>query len=272
MAVAVIETLQTGSAAETNIALDTGNFTPNPSVGDLLIGFYSILGETGATITLPAGWTLIRETTSADLTAVSSIAYKIADSSDATGQSLTWTKSGSNAVLRLAMCRITGHRAASLITASSSQSNAASTTVTTTTVTPTEPDSLILFLLIAAGNVTASGYALATSSPSFTENLENSGGSYLMAMAWGVRPEVTATGNGTATLSSSGANVGHLVVISPPLQDTFTETVTVTDLATHSMSSIITDTVTVTDDLDDSEGRVQNVDKNSTSFTNVTKS
>lgn len=272
MAIVVEETISTTSGNATNLSINTGDFTPNPSVGDLLVSQF-FFNATGATITLPSGWTEIEKTENAGDSLTSQLAYKVADSSDATGQSLNWSKGAGNDVIKLFVTRITGNRVANFITDSSGQGNDATTTVTAPTVTPEVANSLIMFFTACQDDSTGSisGYTLATSSPSFTEQYDATVNGFLVSMAYGIRPEITATGNGTATDTTSGVNIGQLLVISAPQVDTLTDTVTSTDALVQNMSSLIVDTVTSTDTVTDEATRHFNQAKNSATWTNQDK-
>ncbi len=273
MAVAVIETLSDSSGSNSFLSLDTNNFTPNPSVGDLLIAHFFV-GDTGSTITLPSGWTQIVKTENAGDAMTSQVSYKIADSSDATGQSLSFSKSGANVPLKLSMMRITGQRASSPITTSSGQANDSTVTVTAPTVTPVETDSLVLFLAAADATAnTISGWALATSSPTFTELYELNSNNYIMAAAWGIRPEVTATGSGTATLTGTGHNIGQLVIVSSPQSFTSNDTVTTTDAQSYSIGILILEVLSIVEVTATLvSNRVRNIAKNVSSWFNQDKS
>lgn len=65
------------------------------------------------------------------------------------------------------------------------------------------------------GTPTTSGYAIATSNPTWTERVDTGSTAYNQAGATATRPEATATGNATATLSSSTNNTGQLLSIAP---------------------------------------------------------
>lgn len=271
MAITVPEAIIDASGAATSIALNTGTFTPNPNVGDLLVSHFFV-GTTGATLTLPSGWTEIVKTENAGDAITSQIAYKVADSSDASGQSLSWSKSGGTAALKIAMIRIAGQRTASAIATSSGQANDSTTTVTAPTVTPFGADSLVLFFAAAGTASTVSAYAIATSSPSFTEMYDNNDNSVNFAGAYGLRPEVTATGSGTATTSVSGPNIGQLVIISAPQTLSITETVTLTDELRYNIGGLYTDSLSVTDSSTFDETSWFNQDKSSSTWDNLEKS
>lgn len=272
MAVAVIEKLS-ANATSTTISIHTDNFTPNPSIGDLLVAHFAY-AATGATITLPSGWTEIIKTENAGSNLTSQISYKIADSGDAGGQDLTWSKGAGSVTLKLAMMRITGNRSTNIITSSSGQATDASTTITATTLTPLEADSLLLFFAFAAAAPTVSGYAIATSNPSWTELYDENGLSHGFSAAWAVRPEVTATGSATATSSDIGDNIGQMIVVSAMPNFTSSDTATVTETVAYSFSLLISEILTATDLTSATSvvvNYIQNVAKNVASWINQDK-
>lgn len=104
----------------------------------------------------------------------------------------------------------------------------------TNAITPAYANSLILFHIQADGYLTqptVSGYAITTNNPSWTEVADATSSSdegQTDATAWALRPEVTSTGNYSATLSSSHKSVGILIVIPPILDVTVSPTVLTT--------------------------------------------
>lgn len=254
MAVAVQELQVSSAAASTFVNLNTGDFTPNPSVGDLLIAFFNIPSGTGSTISIPSGWTALQDNTSATFNGQTHISYKIADSSDATGQSLQWSKSGGNAGMTLIMFRITGHRASNPVTVNSFNDDTSSgTSQTYGTVTPIHADSGILMIgAYSAANLSCSGYTLATSSPTFTEYFDTTVNGTLVtnfshSVAFGTRPEVTATGAGTATTSGSALGMNSIVVIDAPQSISISDTVNCSEIVLGSMGIFIQDIITSTE-------------------------
>lgn len=272
MAVAVQEFISSDNAGDTS---RTATGFANLAVGDLMISHF-VFGDEGVTITIPSGWTQINKTENVPGNFTSQIAYKIADAGDVSGNSFQFSHNGASSTIRLRILRITGHRASAttVITASSGQANTASTTVTAPTVTPVEPESLIMLFASMQRSTaqTASGYALATSSPSFSEHYDPNLATITVACASGARTAITATGNGTATLTESERSIGQLVVISPPISQTFTETITMSESLNYDMTTIVSDTVTMTEDVDSDEGRIRNTDKNLEDWTNLDKS
>lgn len=216
VAVASIGSL-TSKTTGTTLNLDVPD---SVAVGDLLIAHVSSTGESGSWAT-PSGWTEIQQGTTGTL-AVAAF-YKIADSGDAAASTLPFVQdTSSNAGGR--MFRITGHKSSGPINTSQKGTNANNATVTVGTITPSVAYCLILFLVAAKSDGatrTCSGYALATSSPSFTEAYDdqydtNAGH---IAAAYGERPQTTATGNATATLSGADPNVGILIAIEPQTEN-----------------------------------------------------
>jgi len=245
MAVLVQEVKSDGSASGTSL---TASGFAALAVNDLLISHFAI-NEEGRTITIPASWTQIVLTAGNGIE--SQLAYKIVDAGDVSGNSFAFSVSGGVVALELAVSHIKNARISGVITTSSGQANAASGTVTAPTVTPTLAESLLMFFAtLQTAAKTVSGYAVATSSPTFTENYDNGGNTIQIAGAAGTRTEVTATGAGTATISSTTPdNIGQMVVVSPNLTISATETVTMTESVLGSLTMTFLDTVTATDSI-----------------------
>jgi len=192
------------------------------TVGDLMIAqtvFHS-LAESPSIPSPPDGWTLIRQDreSSGDGYIRGALFWKIADADDVAADTFTFSNdlACSN---RGAITAWTGHDTTTPINASNGLSNAASTTVTSTGVTPTVANCVILMICGVADNNTQSNYAITTDNPaSWTEAydlLTTLGDDCALAMGYALRPETSATGNGTATTSASDVNVGQLVAIAP---------------------------------------------------------
>lgn len=266
MALALQEFIQAHSVANNTTA--TG-FT-GLAVGDLMISHFTA-DTSGGAITMPSSWTQVVLTTGTALG--SQIAYKVADSGDVSGNSFnfSWTTASN---VTLSLVRVTGHRNVSVIPVSSGTGSASSTAVTSGTITPTLANSLIMIFATSASTRTTSAYSIATSSPTFTETYDYSAAAPSSAMAWGLRPEITATGSASATLSSAAVNIGQLIAVSPSQDFTVTDTPTVTDSVLYDMTLIATDTLTSTDELEivDNEDVVTNTTKHASSFTNTIKS
>jgi hypothetical protein len=137
---------------------------------------------------------------------------KIADAGDVAASNFTFTSGTSAAYfgVLLAMANV----------GSLDVSNAgvvASGSASSSGVTPNEQD---FFLIAVAHKSTATSnysqttdnYAIATSNPSWTElfdsNIVTAGANRMgVSIAYATRPELTATGNATATVSVDGANI-----------------------------------------------------------------
>lgn len=263
----VVQEFITNHAVATNT---TATGFASLAVGDLMISHFTA-DTSGGAVTMPASWTQVVETTGTSLS--SQIAYKVAEAGDVSGNSFQFSRSTASNVT-LTITRITGHRNVSVIPASSGTGSTSSTSVTSGTITPALADSLILLFTTSAGTNTTSGYSIVTSSPVFTETYDYSAAAPSSAMAWGLRPQVTATGSASATLSGASVNIGQLIAISPSQDFTVTDTPTVTDFVIYDMSLIVSDTLMSSEEIEiaDNEDVVNNLAKNSSSFTNLTKS
>lgn len=182
--------------------------------GDLLFAHVTISGL--VTVTAPAGWTVVQEqqATSPDTTV--GTYKKIAGGSEPSTYDFTF--SSTTSIAEACMLRITGSAASPIGASSKVFNSSASTTATGTTITPVNSESLLLFCVSNGAGGTVSGYTITTSNPTWTEAYDASYG----ALAYATRPEITATGAATATLSGSSESVVIMVsingntTVSPP--------------------------------------------------------
>ena len=209
-----------GSSAGANSTSCTITKPVGLTAGDLMIA--QIVQTSNKTITPPTGWTALQENTYST-TLRSSLFWKNADSNDVAAASFAFTLSAT-ANQRGAISAWYGHNPLNPIDTSNGQGNAASTTVTSLGVTPSIANCEILMFCATLDDNTHSGYAVATSNPaSWTERYDllydaASGDDLSLAIGGATRPEITATGSGTATTSGSDANIGQLVAITPIAQ------------------------------------------------------
>lgn len=176
----------------------------------------------------PSGWTIINndsESGNSNSSCSLVVFYKVADSGDAAASNFSFTKNGSQGTtVHGALYRISG--ASAIAKASDSQTSDLTPTYTNT-ITPSFADSLLLFLAsyadAGAASGSASGYAITTSNPTWTEVYDSYGQIFphrgLAAGAYASRPEATATGDSSLTFVATGGNaqnsIGVIVVLSP---------------------------------------------------------
>lgn len=251
------------------------------AVGDILVIYAFGKWNNGGTAT-STGFTVVGSATNAAESMT--VLAKVADSSDAAAGTFTVTNYQTD-TMALIMLRVTGGDA--VFTNYTTQQGVTDGVFNTLDVTPTNADSLLLF---GMWNVpyTASamgGYAIVTSNPSWTEEQEGTGNNGFavgpFAVAWAVRPEITATGDFSIT-DPGAEQQGIVLVISPVLNVTVSPTVvsmvltvqapTVTGGATVSPTvvtatlSIQSPTITIT------PSEFTNQDKNVESWVNQSKS
>jgi hypothetical protein len=275
----VLESVQTGSYANTTLTITK---PVGLAVGDLLIGV--VHGNETGGITIPTGWTGL----SSIVGSVSLITYyKIATSTEVAASNFTWTVTSGNYIGGL-IARVTGHNATTPVAVFANDTETASSSPTfTSTVTPTTPDSLLFFFLGTFVNSstsrTSSGYAIVTSNPTWTEQIDittNAPGSatYQLAVATATRPQITATGNATVTMSGLCTELSNtMLVVRPALAFTTTETITTTEIPNpdsivKGVTKNLSETTTITDTLTDTKQKDwNNVPKNSSTWNNVNK-
>lgn len=236
MAIAIASTsTNTANATSVTITKPTG-----VTDGDLMVA-QIVAGSSSVTVDTLSGWTKIQDGHPASAGPFMASFYKVASSE---GSDYTFSITGGSTLLVGGIVRITG---AKVIDTSSEQYNdSATTTATGATVTPTYADGYLLFLVGAnGGNVSA--YAIATDNPSWTESWDVNESTLYGAMAYASRPQTTATGAATATITSSRSAVHIIVIKENPTLSTVLDTVTATDSKTLNMTSKILETLTLTD-------------------------
>lgn len=200
------------------------------TVGDLMIA-HVVNKESGTPnpTTTPEGWTEIRQDAGDEVRAA--LFWKIADGDDVAAANFSFIidDSGVNNSDMGAISAWTGHDPASPINANNGQYNATSTTVRAPAITPSVAYCMILMIAGISDNNTQSNYAIADDDPGgWTEAYDistSTGGDCALAIAYDIRPETTATGQGTCTTSAEEKNVGQLVAIAPVAVVTFIPTV-----------------------------------------------
>ena len=187
------------------------------AVDDLMIAQVDVGNPAGDTaITSPEGWTEIRQDAYTNCIR-SALFWKIAVQADVDATDFTFTcESASN---RGAITAWTGHDPTPPINAHNGQSNAYGPTVIAPTITPSVADCEILLFCGIGDNMTLSNYAIADDNPaSWSERYDintTAGNDCALALGSATRPETTATGDGTATISLSRISIGQLVAIAP---------------------------------------------------------
>lgn len=186
------------------------------AVGDLMVA--GVIKQDSSTISAPAGWTQISQSSPDHTTACF---YKVATSGDVAATDFTFTSTGATGDMGAFIIRISGHGAGGGIVFDST--NTTNNLTFTGGVTPVAANSLLIFFVTAqdstiSGNVDS--YAITTSNPSWTERYESkdtAGTDTLISVATALRPEATATGDYTVTgpSGSSLALNGTLIAIAP---------------------------------------------------------
>lgn len=181
------------------------------AVGDLMFAHVSHKFITSGNITAPANWNLINETTST-LVRVG-LWWKVADSGDVSATDFTFTNAGSGSTMGV-IVRVPSYNTLDPV-GENNNGAGTSATVTTSGITPEDANSLILFFIGTGNDVTVSGHALATDDITWAEQYDyitDVGSDCSAALAYGVRPQITATGNATATIASTNY-VAHIVAV-----------------------------------------------------------
>lgn len=194
------------------------------AVGDLLV--VETENYSNST-TPPAGWSTIVSNTHSPDAMHFDIFAKIADAADVAASTFTFTTGGGTIRAGGAIIRITGPGLTiplAIPVSSTAGTNASATALSTTTITPPAGALLLLFTAHKGATLrTVSGYAVATSNPSWTEAYDGggaTGGAAVgLSMAYATRGQITATGAGTATVSGANdyTDIALLAVIPAPI-------------------------------------------------------
>lgn len=198
-------------------------------VGDHMTVHLSAITSTGnlGNWDTPSGWTsLINVTNTGNLNSKArlTVFYKVADSGDAAATNFSFILNTNPSFCGGTLFRANG---GAFVTGASGTGQDTTSPSFTNTLTPSA-NSLLLFLatISDASQTTgsASGYAIATDNPSWTERADFSGNDGIgnprgmMASATAVRVQSTATGNSTITFVNYAQNsIGAMVAISPIL-------------------------------------------------------
>lgn len=209
-------------------ASSSNNITINKptglAVGDLMIAIVG--GPNDYSVNTKSGWTGLTQAQSVEGNQLTAKAqWKIADAADVAASTFVFsTNTGSG--LTGCILRFSGHNPSAPINAENAVHNNTNTTTPSIAcgITPAVANCMILASIWQAegSTTTASGYAVATDSPTLTERLDQAGTvagtsrGMSMHVATGERAATSATGNLSATMSNSGDRfVGILIAIAP---------------------------------------------------------
>ncbi len=271
------ESHQTALAGTTVVTKPTGTVD-----GDLLIVFVGSNARTETVNSVPSGWTLIvSDDSAAANNAILYTYYKIASSE---GASWTWGWTGSTANKGWGALRFDTFQTASPINTSAiGQDTNDGTANYTNTITPTVDNCMLVMIALAKDNSTtgASGYAITTSNPTWTERIDaDLGTNTTIVAATAIRPQTTATGDsfinwgtdeGTEDSQCAIIAINRITDFSANLTDTVTLTETLSVVTAYTANP--TDTVTLTDTLlAEKKKQYTNTAKSSSTWLNQDKS
>ena len=193
------------------------------TVGDLMVAQVVGRADSMDVFTAPANWTTIRQDGVESVASfASALFWKIADADDVAAANFTFMANGDQDFSsRGAMIAIEVDTFDSdtPINANSGD-DGDSATPTAPTITPSVANCLIGLFIGMRDSVTESNYAIVNDNPaSWTEAYDlptNLTYDISLAMAYAIRPETSATGNGTADSSGDQDWTGQLLAIAPP--------------------------------------------------------
>lgn len=246
------------------------------AVGDLLVAHLVSNGDPigGA----PSGWT--QEFASEVGNVFSYLYSKVAVSADVSAVNYSWTNGAFTSQWGGSITRITGAKSTSPISVKSAQT---STTIPTpsysNSVTPTLAESLLLFFVgygasTGTNTVSASGYSITTSDPTWTEAYDiNDAARLQMSMAYANRTAITATGNSSVTFANSATSTSHgiMLAIEPQLVVNVTESLAMVETTQKRISKTFTDNLDTDETVTKTKTRVWSTEsKPNTTWTNNT--
>lgn len=223
------------------------------AVGDLMVaGIWYDNDATGSSIiNTPSGWTLEEGFGISTNSSYIAVFSKVADSSDVAASNFTFATNNADASYHLIghIVRVTSY---GIYTDSSTGSATSSTTATVTGFTPSRANCLLLGFSGVSDTTlrNTSSWALATNDPSWTERVDTSFSDAnrrsSLAVYTATRPETTATGNITVTVSGNTSNrVGAIIIaISPQINGSVTPTTKINAYSLTPIQSAQLDAIT----------------------------
>lgn len=180
------------------------------AAGDLMVAIISVFGSS-PTVSTPTGWALTGEANNVNNGIY--VFMKIANSSDAAASNFTfagsWAVSAGGSIMRF-----TGAEPST----PSDQINIGTLSGTAYSGTGITPIRESTYMVIAtnyndgSSGRTTSGYAIGTDNPSWTEVADSTTSTKGFAIAYGSRPQTTATGTDSATLSGTASAGGYIAI------------------------------------------------------------
>ena len=187
------------------------------TVGDLMIA--QVTFRDGGAVVPEDGWVEIRADSADGRSFVSTLLWKIADSDDAAATNFTFTSTLAANIGAIIAIETGTFDTGTPINANNGQGNIQSWTATSPEITPSVADCLIILFAGANDDVTYSNYSIVDDDPGgWTEAYDiktTAGSDGSCGAAYVIRPETTATGNGTVSLSGNEYNTGQLLAIAP---------------------------------------------------------
>jgi len=179
------------------------------AVGDLMVAGIYINNDLSGTVSVPtpSNWALQETTNDAGGGRRLYVFLKVADSGDVAASNFTFTNNGGDGTYHMVghIIRVTNY---GIVAGEASNFGDSSTSLTLTGFTPSRANCLFVAFVAVSDNSapTVSNFAMATSNPTWTERAETSvtdGGEISAVAAYtATRPEATATGNFTATVTN----------------------------------------------------------------------
>jgi len=210
-----------GCATASSTSTTTVTVTRPASVvtGNLMVAQVSI--RSNAAITAPAGWTTIGNLRTNGATMEQRIYYRVATAADTAATTYQWSWTG-NADATAGILAYSGVDATSPFDVTPSDNANTGTTATATGLTTTQANDMLIAYYAAQGQSGPAVTMTQDTGQGMTEEYNQQSGSgpssrIRQVGADGAQAAVGATGNKTATISTSTPWVSHLVALMPPL-------------------------------------------------------
>lgn len=157
----------------------------------------------------PETWTLVRQDNGTQ-----ALRWRVYSLRWTTGMStsITLTMNSSSDSAFASVVAYSGADSTSPVGASNGNTGGNTTNASVSQITPAAANSMIVECVMGYNGGTVSSYAIVTSNPTWTEANDNT----CVAQAYGLRAAATATGNGTATISSAPDSFGMCILSLTP--------------------------------------------------------
>lgn len=223
------------------------------AVGDLMVAGIYVTNETSGnvTITPPTDWVEEQEVDSAANGRRLYVFTKVATAGDVAASNFTFTQSANDTSFHIIghIVRVTGHGIVNTGEAFGTANS--STTLTLTGFTPSRANCLLIaFVGVSDATATSvTSLSIATSNPTWTERVEttilDASEDSSLALYTATRPEATATGDFTITVTNPASVDSHAIciAISPTVSGSITQESKINAYAFSPIQTVVVDAI-----------------------------